>query len=162
MKAYPKEDWYGAFELNLLSHIRCIKEVLPFMKEQRYGKIINLTSTSIKQPIPSLILSNTFRIGVAGMSKTLSEELAEHNILINTVAPGRIATERLIELDNQNAQSKGMTVKEIQKDSQDSIALKRYGKPEEIAAFVAFLSSDKCSYATGAQFFIDGGKVKAI
>lgn len=157
-----ESDWYHAFELNLLSHVRCIKEALPYMKREKYGKIINLTSTSINQPIPNLILSNTFRIGVVGLAKTLSEELAKYNILVNTVAPGRITTNRLEELDEKNAKKKGVTVTKVQESSTEKISLHRYGNPAEISSFVAFLASDRSSYATGAQFVIDGGLTKSI
>jgi 3-oxoacyl-[acyl-carrier protein] reductase len=155
------EDWQDAFELNLLSYVRTIREVLPFMKE-RGGKIINIASSSIKEPISSLILSNTFRTGVVGLTKTLSQELGPYNILINTVAPGRIATDRTAHLDYIHAQKAGITREEVQERATAKIPLGRYGEPEEFAKVVAFLVSDANTYMTGSSFLVDGGMVKSI
>ncbi|MFD1039346.1 SDR family oxidoreductase [Virgibacillus byunsanensis] len=156
------ENWYKSFELNLLSYVRTIREVLPFMKEQNSGKIINLASSSIKQPIPGLLLSNTFRTGIVGLSKTLANEFAEHNILVNTVAPGRVATDRVRSLDQIKADKLGISIDEVQKQSKGNIPLRRYGQPEEFGSVVAFIASDVCSYVTGSSVIIDGGLIKAI
>ncbi|WP_010283171.1 SDR family oxidoreductase [Bacillus timonensis] len=155
------EAWQDAFELNLLSYIRMIRGVLPYMQKNG-GKIINIASSSIKVPIPGLILSNTFRLGIVGLSKTLADELAPHNILINTVAPGRIATDRVTHLDNVNADKLGKPIKEIEEMFKETIPLKRYGTPEEFANFVTFLVSDANTYMTGQAYLVDGGMVKAI
>ncbi|WP_025028628.1 SDR family oxidoreductase [Caldalkalibacillus mannanilyticus] len=155
------EDWQNAFELNLLSTIRMIREVLPDLKEAG-GKIINIASSSVKQPIPGLILSNTFRLGMVGLAKTLAEELAPHKILINTVAPGRIATDRLAYLNQVKADKLGMTREEIEAESLESIPLGRFGEPDEFAKVVAFLVSDANSYMTGSTFLVDGGLIKSI
>ncbi|RFU63465.1 SDR family oxidoreductase [Peribacillus glennii] len=155
------DDWQHSFELNLLSYIRTIRESLPYLKEQG-GKIINIASSSIKEPIPGLILSNTFRTAIIGLSKTLAEELAPHGILINTVAPGRIATDRVRHLDEVNAQKKGISVEEVEENVKKNIPLGRYGKPEEFARVVTFLASDANSYMTGSAFLVDGGMVKSI
>ncbi len=156
------ENWYHAFELNLLSYIRFIREVLPIMKEKRYGRIINFASSSVKQPIPNLLLSNTFRAGVLGLSKSLSNEFGEFNILVNTVSPGRIYTERIEELDNIKAQKIGISVEEIRQQSENTIPLGRYGKTEEYGRVVAFIASDVASYINGSSLLIDGGMVKAL
>lgn len=132
------------------------------MKEAKSGRIINLTSTSIKQPIPGLLLSNTFRTGIVGLAKTLANEFAEYNILINTVAPGRIETDRVKYLDSVKANKLGVSIEEVQQQSINTIPLKRYGRPEELAAVVAFLCSEKCSYVTGSTVVVDGGLIKAI
>jgi 3-oxoacyl-[acyl-carrier protein] reductase len=155
------EDWQYAFELNLLSYIRIIREVLPHMRKSG-GKIINIASSSIKEPIPGLILSNTFRLGIVGLTKTLAQELAKDNILINTVAPGRIATERVAFLDQVNAEKLGVTKEEIENRMKSTIPLGRYGKPEEFAKVVAFLVSEANTYMTGQSFLIDGGMVKSV
>lgn len=155
------EAWQGAFELNLLSYIRMIREAIPYMKKNG-GKIINVASSSIKVPIPGLILSNTFRLGIVGLSKTLADELAPYNILINTVAPGRIATDRVTHLDQINAEKRGVSVEEIEQMYKETIPLKRYGEPEEFANFVTFLVSDANTYMTGQAYLVDGGMVKAI
>ncbi|SEN32575.1 3-oxoacyl-[acyl-carrier protein] reductase [Mesobacillus persicus] len=155
------EDWQHSFELNLLSYIRLIREALPYLKEHG-GKIINIASSSIKEPIPGLILSNTFRTGIVGLTKTLSQEFARFNILINTVAPGKIATDRVKHLDQFNADKLGLSREEVESNSKKAIPLTRYGQPEEFAKVVVFLASEANSYMTGSSFLVDGGMVKSI
>ncbi|KKK34378.1 3-oxoacyl-ACP reductase [Mesobacillus campisalis] len=155
------EDWQKAFELNLLSYIRLIREALPYLKVNG-GRVINIASSSIKEPIPGLILSNTFRTGIVGLTKTLAQELAPYEILINTVAPGRIATDRVRHLDEVRAADTGLTIEEVEDSAKQNIPLKRYGRPEEFARVVAFLASDANSYMTGSSFLVDGGMVKSI
>jgi 3-oxoacyl-[acyl-carrier protein] reductase len=155
------EQWQQSFELNLLSYVRMIREALPHLKKKG-GKIINIASSSIKEPIPGLLLSNTFRTGIVGMTKTLAIELAKDNILINTVAPGRIATDRVAFLDEVNAEKQGITKSEMEEKMKNTIPLGRYGKPEEFAKVVTFLVSDANSYMTGSSFLVDGGMVKSI
>lgn len=155
------EDWQKAFELNLLSYIRAIREVLPYLKKQG-GKILNIASTSIKEPIPGLILSNTFRTGIVGLSKTLASELASDNILINTIAPGRIATDRIKHLDQFTADKQGVDVETVELTMKAQIPLKRYGTPEEFANVAVFLLSEANTYMTGSSFLVDGGMIKSI
>ncbi|WP_226666085.1 SDR family oxidoreductase [Metabacillus litoralis] len=156
------EDWQHSFELNLLSYIRMIREVLPHMKNNGSGKIVNIASSSVKEPIPGLILSNTFRTGIVGLTKTLATELASYQILINTVAPGRISTDRVAFLDETAAKKHGLTIEEMQRKVKSTIPLGRYGEPEEFANYVSFLLSDLNTYMTGQTFLIDGGMVKSI
>lgn len=155
------DHWYQAFELNLLSYVRMIREALPYLKQQG-GKILNIASSSIKEPIPGLILSNTYRTGIVGLSKTLASELAPYNILINTIAPGRIATERVKHLDQINADKQGINRESIELQVKEGIPLKRYGTPEEFANVAVFLLSDANSYMTGSSFLVDGGMIKSI
>lgn len=155
------EQWQQSFELNLLSYVRMIREALPHLKKNG-GKIINIASSSIKEPIPGLLLSNTFRTGIVGMTKTLASELAKDHILINTVAPGRIATDRVAFLDEVNAEKQGITKSEMEEKMKNTIPLGRYGEPEEFAKVVTFLVSDANSYMTGSSFLVDGGMVKSI
>ncbi len=155
------EQWQQAFELNLLSYVRVIREALPHLKKQG-GRIVNIASSSIKEPIPGLILSNTFRTGIVGLSKTLAEELAPYNILVNTAAPGRIATDRVRHLDEVNAKKQGISVEEQEDKMKKKIPLGRYGRPEEFANVVAFLASDANTYVTGSSLLIDGGMVRSI
>ena len=151
--------WQGAFELNLLSYVRLIREVLPDMKRQG-GRIINVTSSSIKQPIPGLILSNAFRMGVLGLAKSLADELAPYNILVNTVAPGRIATDRTSYLDQLRADKRGVSKEQVVIEALENIPLRRYGETEEFARVVCFLASGASSYVTGSTLMVDGGMVK--
>ncbi|NHM29593.1 SDR family oxidoreductase [Neobacillus terrae] len=155
------DDWQNSFELNLLSYIRMIREALPHLKQQG-GKILNIASSSIKEPIPGLILSNTFRTGIVGLTKTLAQEFASYNILVNTIAPGRIATDRVKHLDQVNADKIGIEREEVESRVKETIPLKRYGEPEEFAKVASFLVSDANSYMTGSSFLVDGGMVKSI
>lgn len=152
--------WQAAFELNLLSCVRMIRTVLPDLKKTQ-GRIINVTSSSIKQPIPGLILSNVFRMGLLGLGKSLADELAPYGILVNTVAPGRIATDRTAYLDQLKADKAGVTAATIATEACTSIPLKRYGDPVEFARVVTFLASAASSYTTGSTVMVDGGMVRA-
>lgn len=156
------ELWVQAFELNLLSFVRAIRAVLPHMRSQRFGRIVNFASSSFKQPIDNLILSNTFRTGIVGLAKTLSSELGPDGILINTLGPGRIATERLGVLDQFRANLTGSTMEEVQQQMKAQIPLGRYGEPEEFARVATFLASPANSYVTGQSILVDGGMVRAI
>ncbi|WNF38666.1 SDR family oxidoreductase [Bacillaceae bacterium IKA-2] len=159
---FDDETWQHAFELNLLSYIRTIREVLPQMRKQQEGRILNIASSSIKQPIDNLILSNTFRTGVIGLAKSLSQELAKDGILINTVGPGRIATDRLNELDQIKADKLALSYDTVKQQSELTIPLGRYGKPEEFAKTVVFLGSGANTYITGQMILVDGGMTKAF
>jgi 3-oxoacyl-[acyl-carrier protein] reductase len=154
--AMTEEQWQKAFEQNLLSFVRIVSAATPEMKKAGYGRILTIASSSIKQPIPNLSLSNAFRAGVWGIAKTMSRELAPHGILINVIAPGRIDTERIAELDQANATKSGKPVDEIRKASVAQIPLGRLGRPEELANLVVFLASEPASYITRQAFMVDG------
>lgn len=154
-------DWVEAFELTLLSYIRTIRTVLPIMRKAGTGRIVNNTSISIKQAIDNLILSNTFRTGIVGLTKTLSSELAEDNILINVVGAGKTATNRVDYLDSVRAENENSSLQDVQRQSAKTIPLGRYGKTEEIAKLVVFLCSNANTYITGQSILVDGGIVKA-
>ncbi len=156
------EDWQNAFELNVLSFIRTTREVLPYMRKSGRGHIVNFASSSIKQPIDHLILSNTFRAGIVGLSKSLSQELASDNILINTIGPGKIDTDRLAELEQVTAEQLNVSFDEVRAESEQAIPIGRYGQPEEFAKAVLFLCSSANTYITGQSLLIDGGMVKAL
>ncbi|MFC7393264.1 SDR family oxidoreductase [Scopulibacillus cellulosilyticus] len=156
------EDWQHSFTLNLLSYVRLIRQAVPIMEKRGGGRIINIASSSIKQPITNLVLSNTFRLGIVGLTKTLAEELAPKNILIHTVAPGRIATDRVEYLDKARAEQTGLALEEVRKQAEKGIPLGRYGQPEELAKVVAFLVSGACTYMTGSSILVDGGAITSI
>ncbi|RKY83734.1 3-oxoacyl-ACP reductase [candidate division KSB1 bacterium] len=158
----PDEEWQKAIELNLLSTIFMCKEVIPYMMKKRWGRIITMTSISVKQPIDRLILSNTVRTGVLGFTKTIATELAPYNILVNTVCPGYTYTRRIDQLVKDKAKKFGKTEKEILKSYTRDIPLGRMGTPEEFANVVVFLASEKASYLTGTAIQIDGGYIKGI
>lgn len=160
--AMTDEDWYKAFELNLLSYVRTIRAAIPTMKKNNYGRIINIASSSIKQPIDQLVLSNTMRPGILGLSKSLSQEFGQHNILVNTVGPGTIATDRIKELNAIRAKHHKITPEQYRKEAEQQIPLKRYGEPAEFAKAVVFLASSANTYITGQSLLIDGGSIKAL
>lgn len=155
-------DWYSAFERNLLSYVRTSRAVLPYMKKQQFGRIINISSSSTKEVIDGLILSNAFRAGMVGFSKTLAREVAKDNILVNTIGPGRISTDRIEELDQITADNQNVSIEEIVTRKKAQIPIGRYGKPEEFAKIVVFLASSANSYMTGQSLVIDGGLLKAL
>ncbi|WP_249870317.1 SDR family oxidoreductase [Oceanobacillus saliphilus] len=156
------DDWYHAFELNLLSFIRTTRAVVPYMKNQNRGHIVNLASSSIKQSIDQLVLSNTMRPGIVGLAKTLSQELSADNILVNTVGPGTIETGRILELTKVRAQKQNVSVESLIAEAEQKIPMKRFGQPEEFAKVIVFLSSGANTYITGQSFVVDGGQLKAL
>ncbi len=153
--------WQGAFELNLLSYVRAIRAVLPHLRQGGGGRIVNFTSTSVKSPIENLVLSNTFRTGVLGLTKTLAGELGRDGILINVIGPGRIQTERIEQLDTARARKAGVPIEQVRIDTCKTIPLGRYGTPEEYAKMAVFLGSPANTYITGQTVLVDGGLVKA-
>ena len=159
---FTDEQWQKAYELNLLSYIRAIREVLPFMRKQGSGHILNFASSSIKQSLDNLLLSNTFRAGIVGLAKGLSQEFSKDNILINTLGPGRIATDRLAELDHMRADKLGQNYEELKSATEKSIPMGRYGRPDEFAKQAVFLCSGANTYVTGQTLLVDGGLVKAL
>ena len=140
----------------MLSFTRIVGAAAPEMKKAGYGRVLTIASSSIKQPIPNLALSNALRAGVWGIAKTLSRELAPQGILVNVIAPGRIDTERIAELDQANAQKSGRSIEDVRKASVAGIPLGRLGKPEELANLVVFLASEAGSYITGQAITVDG------
>lgn len=161
-KDLADEHWMAAFEKNLLSYIRTIRAVLPYMQANNFGRIINIASSSTKEVIDGLILSNTFRAGMVGLTKSLAREYAKNNILVNTIGPGRIATDRVAELDQMAADRQGLSIEDVIKTSQNLIPLGRYGQPEEFAKVVLFIASPANTYMTGQSLIIDGGMLKAL
>jgi 3-oxoacyl-[acyl-carrier protein] reductase len=156
------EDWLGAIDSLLLSVVRLARAAIPHMRARGGGRIINVTSISVKQPIDGLVLSNALRAAVTGIARTLANELAGDNILVNCVAPGYTATERVVELSASMAAREGTTPESIQARTEAKIPLGRMGSPEEFGAAVAFLASARASYITGATLQVDGGFVRSL
>lgn len=153
-------EWNKAFNLTLNSYIRTIREVLPDLRETR-GHILNNTSSSVKQPIDGLLLSNVFRMGVQGLSKSLSQELAKDGIMVNTIGAGRIETDRLTELDSKRAEREGRSLEDVHQSIENQIPAGRYGKPEEFAKMAAFLVSGVNTYVSGQTILVDGAMSKS-
>ncbi|WP_084243172.1 SDR family oxidoreductase [Planomicrobium okeanokoites] len=156
------EDWYKAFDQNLLSYIRASRAVLPYMKEQQFGRIVNVSSSSTKEVLDGLILSNTFRAGMVGFAKTLAREVAGDNIMVNTVGPGKISTDRVAELNQIAADKQNLTVEQVVENTEKQIPRGRMGEPEEFAKILVFLASSANSYMTGQSLIVDGGLLKAL
>jgi len=155
------EQWEKSFQTHLMSVVRLVRGFYPLMKEHG-GRIVAVASSSVKVPIPGLLLSNVFRAGVAGLIKTLALELAADGILLNTLCPGRIQTDRLNELDQLKAEREGRSLEEIRREAVRDIPLGRYGKPEEFADMAAYLLSGRNTYITGSTVLVDGGLVKCL
>jgi 3-oxoacyl-[acyl-carrier protein] reductase len=154
--------WQAAFELLLLSAVRMIRLAVPSMIARGGGSILLATSSAVKEPIGNLSLSSVMRTSVSSLSKTLAAELAPHKIRVNQLIPGRISTDRVQEIDADNAQRSGITVPEQQKRVFATIPLARYGDPDEFAAAAVFLLSDAAGYITGASLQVDGGMLRGV
>lgn len=154
---FDEADWQKAFELNLMSFARASRLALPYLQKSSSGRIINLISVSVKSVLAGSVLSTTMRMGVIGLAKMLSDEFAPYNITVNNVAPGTMLTERMTK-----TVSPGIDPEENLKQRAKNIPLGRIGKPEELAATVAFLASEHAAYITGATIPVDGGASRAI
>jgi len=159
---FDDEAWRRAWELTFMSAVRLIRAVLPGMKARRWGRIINITSVSVKQPLPDLILSNAYRAAVAGVAKTLANDLAPLGITVNNVCPGWTLTDRVQELVERRAAQQGISFEEALKAATASIPMRRMGRPEELAALIAFLASERAAYITGTTIPVDGGSVQGL
>ena len=159
---FDDSAWQAAFDLLLMSVIRTVRLVVPSMRARGGGSILIGTSSSVKEPVPYLALSNVLRSGVTSLAKTLSVELAGDNIRVNTLIPGRIATDRLRQLDEISARKAGITPEEQAERSAATVPTGRYGTPDEFGRVGAFLLSDAASYMTGASVQIDGGLIKGL
>jgi 3-oxoacyl-[acyl-carrier protein] reductase len=156
------EDWRNAVDLTLMSAVYFGREVLPLMRKRRWGRLIAITSVSVKQPIDNLLLSNSIRAGVTGLMRTLANEFGPDGITVNCVCPGYTLTERLDELIGIQAKNAGLDRDKILERLTAQVPLGRVAKPEEFAAMVAFLASERASYINGCSIAIDGGYAKGL
>ncbi len=152
--------WQAAFDLTLMSAVRAVRAALPHFRAERGGSVVAIQSTSIRQPIDNLLLSNSLRLAVAGLFKSLATQHAPEGIRFNLVLPGTMATERSMQLARARAAETGATVEEALADRARPIPLGRLGQPEELADAVAFLASDRARYITGVALQVDGGIVR--
>jgi len=161
-ESLSEEQWEAAARLTLFSAIDLAREVLPGMKEKRWGRILNITSIAVKQPVDNLMLSNSLRAGLTGFARTLANEVAADGITVNNILPGYTRTERVEELANMMAEKQGITVAEFKARWESDIPMGRLGEPPEFAALAAFLVSERASYITGTSIQVDGGWIKSL
>ncbi|NNG15416.1 MAG: SDR family oxidoreductase [Gemmatimonadales bacterium] len=158
----PPQAWAEAVELSLLSTIRLCQAAIPYMRRNSWGRIICLTSVSVKSPLAGMVLSNTMRPGVVGYAKTVSQEFAQDGITVNVVCPGYMATDRVTELAETRAADSAESVEEVLAGLVGNIPARRMGDPKELGDLVAFLASERAAYITGTTIQIDGGYVKGL
>jgi 3-oxoacyl-[acyl-carrier protein] reductase len=156
------EQWEAATKLTLFSAIELARHVLPGMKERGWGRILNITSITVKQPVDNLMLSNSLRAGLTGFARTLANEVAAHGITVNNILPGYTRTERVEELATMMSEKQEITAEEFKAKWESEIPMGRLGEPREFAALAAFLVSARASYITGTSMQVDGGWVKGL
>ena len=161
-KGQSTAAWQTAFDAMATPLFQLTEAALPGMTTRGWGRIVTIGSSGVIQPISGLALSNGVRGAIAGWSKTLSSEVAEAGITVNMVLPGRIATDRVAELDSSKAKKSGSTLEDVQKASRKTIPVGRYGAPEEFGAVVAFLCSQQAGYVTGSMIRVDGGMIRGM
>ena len=154
--------WYNAIDLLLMSMVRFTRLVLPGMQERKWGRIINLTSFAVKQPVDNLILSNSIRLAIIGFAKTLSNQVGKDNITVNNITQGLTLTERVKQLAQNIAANKNIEIEKVFENWKQEIPVRRLAEPEEIAAVVAFLASKRASFINGATIQVDGGQIKFV
>jgi 3-oxoacyl-[acyl-carrier protein] reductase len=161
-ESHSREAWDAAVRQNLYSVLDLARGVLPGMKQRGWGRIVNITSIAVKQPVENLVLSNAVRAAVTGFARTLANEVAPHGITVNNVMPGYTRTERLEELAGRVAARKGIAADQRLTAWNDEIPMGRLGEPRELAAVVAFLASERASYVTGTSIAVDGGWIRNL
>jgi 3-oxoacyl-[acyl-carrier protein] reductase len=158
----PPEAWIAAVELSMLSAIRMSQAAIPYMRRNLWGRIVCITSISVKSPLSAMVLSNTVRPGVVGYAKTVSQEFAAEGITVNVICPGYMATDRVTELAETRAAQSGKSVEEVISGLVDNIPVGRMGDPKELGDLVAFLASERAAYITGTAIHIDGGFFRGL
>jgi 3-oxoacyl-[acyl-carrier protein] reductase len=159
---FSDQEIRAALELNFLSTVRMVREAVPWMRRAGYGRVVVISSSSIKQPVPGLVLSTSARAAAAGWTQHLADELAPEGITVNTVLPGRLETDRVRSLRQGTAEREGLDVDEVAAGEAAAIPAGRVGDPAELAALVAFLCSVRASYMTGAFIPVDGGAHRGL
>lgn len=154
-------NWQEAFEQILMSAIRFTRLILPGMKANNWGRIINVTSLSVKQPIDNLILSNSLRSAVTAWAKTLSNQVGKYNITVNNVAPGYTLTARLYELAVNRAKQSGDSHEHVLASMANEVPMKRLARPDEVGSLIVYLASEQAGFITGSTIAVDGGVIKA-
>ncbi len=154
--------WQRAYEQNLYSVVNYTTQVAPLMKQNRWGRVLNITSFLAKEPTPAMVLSATMRAGVSAFSKSIATELAEYGVTVNTLCPSAVLTDRMVNLTQVAAEREGKSYDDILATAQDTIPAKRFSTPEEIGDLAAFLASERAAYITGVSHLIDGGLSKSI
>jgi 3-oxoacyl-[acyl-carrier protein] reductase len=163
--AFDRHDddaWHHAFELNLMSVVRMVREALPYLKQSSQPRVINITSTAVKEPIDGLILSNSVRLGTTGLAKTLSKELGPFGITVNNVGPGLTLTDRIRPVMEAQAAAQGRPFDDVLRARTERIPTRRIGQPEDVAAMVVFLASAQARQVTGQTILVDGGATGAV
>ena len=156
------EHWEDAYRLTHLSAVRMVRSALPNMRKKNWGRIIAIESSSVKQPVAGLHLSNGIRAGVSGFFKSIVDDLAKDNITINTVLPGVYLTDRILNNQRLVAEKTGTTLDERLNILKNNIPMGRFGKPQELADMITFISSERAAYVTGAVIQVDGGLIRSI
>ena len=154
--------WQRALELTLRSAVELTRAVLPGMRERRWGRVLHVTSLTVKQPIDGLMLSTSIRSAVTGFARTLANEVAADGITVNTILPGFMNTERVVELNRATAAREGVAVEEVERRVLQQIPMRRIGEPRELAALAVFLASDRAAYITGQSIAADGGWIRGL
>ena len=161
LESLSDESWDNAFDQVLMSAVRFARLVLPGMQKNNWGRIINITSLSVKQPVDNLILSNSFRSAVTAFAKTLSNQVGKYNITVNNVAPGYTLTARLYELAVTRAKQSGESHEHVLASMANDVPMKRLARPDEVASLVVYLASEQAGYITGSTIGVDGGIIKS-
>ena len=156
------DSWQRAVALTLRSAVELTRLVLPGMKERRWGRILNVTSIAVKQPVDGLMLSNSLRAAVTGFARTLANEVARYGVTVNNILPGYTRTERVEELNAATAAREGITIDDVSHRIEAQIPMRRLGEPPECAALAAFLASEQASYITAQSIAVDGGWIRSV
>ena len=159
--AMSEDQWKSALDTNFLSVVRLTKEFTPIMQDKKYGRIVAITSISAKEPLPNLVLSNSTRLAVVGFLKTLANDVARDNVLVNVVMPGTTNTDRLKQVIEKWAENGNKSIEQVVKERTAQIPMRRFGEPEEFGTFVTFLVSGRNTYITGQVIAVDGGFIKS-